>query len=421
MLTSITRYAPRFSALVVAVALTVAAPNTSAQCFGPDHLDAGLCCQPIVPNLPSFPAATPPGSGICWSGCTVAGTLDLRVQWTPPSQIVCGEYISQLTVSDAGSGVTLLTGTLILDYTRTWEEVDTTGVLTQVWRFAAKADLSAVSGVPPSPCITPSCIAPIGPYGTAFYYGYVDYANCDLTLPWDNVLVLFHNCDRFIHSPGLSDKPGVFHADRSYAIVAPHSAVQPFVPMNAVASGGPLIGEATRNVNSSSPPLGVCTVEDEVIIGDMTVFGAGCICSFSTTPNQQTLRKLEGQNACLNAAGIQGAFTSVDLGFPTFPWLHLVSTSLGSWTTPTVYPGKEFCWVDEGVFAIQDACTGDFAEIKYGGSTRDGWMPLLPVGVVLDDFTDLADNYSAPLFGPYPGPFVGSVRPSNHLLYVNVP
>ena len=89
------------------------------------------------------------------------------------------------------------------------------------------------------------------------------------------MLVLFHNCDRFIHSPGLSDKPGVFHADRSYAIVAPHSAVQPFVPMNAIASGGPLIGEATRNVNSSSPPLGVCTVEDEVIIGDMTLFGAG--------------------------------------------------------------------------------------------------------------------------------------------------
>jgi hypothetical protein len=37
------------------------------------------------------------------------------------------------------------------------------------------------------------------------------------------------------------------------------------------------------------------------------------------------------------------------------------------------------------------------------------------------DFTDLADNYTAPLFGPYPGPFVGSVHPTDHLLYVNVP
>jgi len=63
----------------------------------------------------------------------------------------------------------------------------------------------------------------------------------------------------------------------------------------------------------------------------------------------------------------------------------------------------------------------DFAEIKYGGSTRGGWMALLPIPVVVDDFLDMADNYTAPLFGPYPGPFVGSVMPTDHLLYLNVP
>ena len=415
------RGSPWLASLLAAAALAVVAPRAPAQCFGPDQLDLGSCCQPTLPNLPAFPAGTPPALGVCWNTCSVAGTQDLRMLWSPPSQVSCGEYISQLSVFDSGSGATLLSGLLTLDYTRTWEEIDPAGNTTQVWRFAAKVDLSAVAGTPPSPCVTPSCITPAGPYGTAFYYGYADYANCDPTVPWDTVLVLFHNCDRFIHAPGLSDKPGVFHPGRSYALVAPHSTVQPFIPMNTIASGGPLFGEATRDVNSGGPPPNVCTVEDKVVAGTMTKLGAGCICTLSSLPKQQTVRELKGQTACVNAAGIPSSFTSVDLGFPSFPWLHMVSTSIGTWAVTTVYPGKESAWVDEGVFAIQDACTGGFAEIKYGGSTRFGWTASLPVPVLVDDFTDLADNYSVPLAGPYTLPVMGSVRPTNHLLYVNVP
>ena len=399
-------------------ALLFTAPRTDAQCFGPDMLDLGPCCGVVTPNLPAFPQAVLPSLGICWNSCNLLGTQDLRVVWSPPSQVACGEYIAQLSVIDNGSGATLLSGLMVLDYTRTWIETDPSGATTQVWRFVAKVDLSSTTGGGTSPCVNPNCTLPAGPYPTAFYYGYVDYASCSAAGPWQNTLVLYHACDRFIHMPGLSDKPGSFHPGRSFAIVAPHSTVQPFVPANAIASSGPLFGEATR---SELPGALVCLVEDPVVAGGLTKLGAGCICSFSATPKQQTVRELKGQTACPTATGVPAGFASVDLGFPTFPWLHMVSTSIGFWSNPSVYPGKESCWVEEGVFAVQDACTGDFAEIKYGASTRQGWAVSLPIPVVVDDFTDLADNYTAPLFGPYPGPFVGSVYPTEHLLYVNVP
>lgn len=405
--------------LIVGALLCLATPRASAQCAGPDGLNFGACCQPAQLVLPPFPQASVPGLGICWNACSVAGTQDLRIDWTPPAQVLCGEFVSQITVRDIG-GAPLLTGTMVLDYTRTWEEIDTTGAVTQVWRFATKVDLSAVAGVPPSLCVTPSCIQPVGPYGTSFYYGYLDYENCDPTVsPWESSLVLFHNCDRFIHRPGISDKPGSFHPNGSFAIVAPHSPAQPFIPANQIASGGPLVSEATRNVPTT--PGVACTVEDRIATGSMDLIAAGCICSLSSFPNQQTLRKLSGTTSCSNAAGIPGSFTSVKLPFPAFPWWHVVTTSIGRWSSPASYPGQESAWVDEGVFALQDACSGDFAEFKYGGSTRDGWAPVLPIPIAVNNFTDLADNYTAPLFGPYPTPMIGSVHPTNHLLYTNEP
>ena len=100
------------------------------------------------------------------------------MSWSPPAPTSCGEFIAQLTVDDT-SGIPLLSGTLILDYTRTWTEVDPSGASRRVWRFAVKADLSPTPGLPASACVVPDCIPPLGPHPTAFYYGYVDYAlNC---------------------------------------------------------------------------------------------------------------------------------------------------------------------------------------------------------------------------------------------------
>jgi hypothetical protein len=396
------------------------APTASAQCFGPDNLDIGPCCAQTVANLPQFPNAALPGLGICWNACSVSGTQNLRVDWSTPRNPSCGEYDTLLTVSDS-AGATLMFGKLTMDYTRTWIESDPSGLQHQVWRFAAKADLIFTPGGALPPCTVPACIAPVGGQPTAFFYGYVDYTACAAGTPFENVLVLYHACDRFIHAPGLSDRPGAFHPAGSYAIVAPHSPVQPFLPFNQIASGGPLIGEGTRDIDTSVPQPAPCLVEDPVVAGNMSPLGAGCVCTFTTLPKQQTLRNFSGTNSCVNAAGIQGGWASLDVAFPTLPWKHMVTSSIGRWTSPFAYPGQESAWVDEGLFVHQDPCHGDFVEVKYGGSTRDGWTPLLPFPVLLTNFTDIADNYTAPLFGPYPGPAVGSIHRTEHLIYVNEP
>jgi len=406
---------------IVCALVAGAAPAASAQglCV-PDGLN-GPCCAPVNPVLPPFQTTSIPGLGVCWSGCAVNTTNTLKVSWTTLVQGPCSEFTTTLTVADGATGAPLLSGPLVLDYTRTWNEVDPTGGTTQVWRFAAKADLSPVVGTAAALCPIPSCVLPPNGFHTAFYYGYLDYAGCNATSgPTENALVLFHNCDRFIHMPGLSDRPGVFHPGQSYAIVAPHSAVQPFLPSNAIAPGGPVLTEATRNLTLPGLPPTVCIAEDRVTQGVMQPLGAGCVCTMTANPKQQTLRQFFGNTVCTTAAGVPGGWATINVGFPGLPWNHMVTTSIGAWANPGMYPGNERAWVDEGFFVTQDACTGDFIEMKYGGSTRGGFtVIMLPVPIT--NFTDLADNWTAPLAGPYPAPVMGTIQKTEHLLYVNEP
>ncbi len=410
---------PLFLAPLLALFCALPPQSARAQCFGPDGLDVGPCCAPTLANVPLFSGAALPGLGICWTTCTVTGQQNLRVDWTLPRNPSCGQYDTLLTVSDA-FGTPLMSGKLMMDYTRTWLETDLAGGARQVWRFTAKADLFQIPGGTP-PCTVPSCITPAGGQGTAFWYGYVDYSACAATGQFENALVLYHACDKFIHQPGLSDRPGVFHPAGSYAIVAPHSPAQPFAPFNQVASGGPLVGEAARNIDTVTPQPAPCVVEDPVVAGAMNPLGAGCMCTFTAQPKQQTLRNFSGTTACVNAIGVPGGWASLNILFPTLPWIHMVTTSIGRWTSPLTYPGQESAWVDEGLFVHHDPCAGDFIEIKYGGTTRDGWAATLPSGLPVKNFTDLVSNYSAPLFGPYPGPVYGSTQTSDHLIYVNEP
>jgi len=403
---------------LLAALLWPATSDASAQCFGPDNLNGGACCVPVTPNLPVFPGASIPGLGICWGQCTVNNQRTLKVTWTPPAQPSCAQYTTTLTVFDGGSGLPLLSGQITLDYTRTWDEITTTGTVAQVWRFTAKADLASLALPGSPPCPIPNCIAPVGPHPTAFFYGYVDYTNCTASGGWENALVLYHACDRFIHTPGLSDKPGVFHPGSSFAIVAPHSALQPFVPGNLIAPGGNVIAEATRTVITVAPST--CISEDPVAFGSMTPLGAGCVCNLAANPKQQTLRQFQGQTLCTTTAGTPGAWASLNVNFPTLPWFHMVSTSIGTWSNPNMYPSIESAWVDEGLFIHQDTCSGNFVELKYGASTRNGWTVLSIPGSPTN-FTDIVDNYTAPLLGPYPLPILGSVRPTQHLIYVNEP
>ena len=44
-----------------------------------------------------------------------------------------------------------------------------------------------------------------------------------------------------------------------------------------------------------------------------------------------------------------------------------------------------------------------------------------PGPIAVRNFTDLADNWTAKLTGPYPTPILGSVHPTDRLIYVNEP
>ncbi|HKX46076.1 MAG TPA: hypothetical protein VJP77_05190, partial [Planctomycetota bacterium] len=403
------------------------AENAAAQCAGPDLL-SGPCCAPAQAHLPAFPGFGLPGAGLCYDACNPLPKTALKVDLTTPVPTpVCAEFTSMLRVSDGG-GAPLLEGVLVLDYTRTWAElapVAPAPIEYQVFRFAAKGDLRRSPGAPPL-CPVPACL-PAQP--TAFYYGYVDFAlNCT-TGGWEHALVLFHGCDWLIHRPGLSDRPGAFHPTRSYAIAAPDTAANPFVPAFSPPTGGAVVEEALRDV---LPPFGpgVCQTEEPVLGGAYLPLGSGCLCPFATLPVQQTAKLLDSLGTCPDPTGVPSGAKSVNL-FPTAPWIHLLSTAIGRWSTPASYPGPEAAWVVEGLTVYRDACDvvpgaggREFLEIDYGAETDNGYtiLPDLFTGVLLpDEFLDLASNYSLPSGVPAVFPVLGSVRPTDHLVYLNTP
>lgn len=387
-------------------------------CVGPDQLNSGICCQILPANLPAFSNVSMPGLGICYTNCQPGTQNLIKVDWPAPTQIQCSEYVTLLTVTDQNSGQPILSGKLHLAYTRSWDEVDPAGNPYQVWRFAAKADLSPVpAGIIP-PCPTARCLPPFGTQPTAFYYGYVDYASLCGTIISQNTCVLYHACDFFIHRPGFSDRPGVFHPNEAYAIVAPHSAAQPFVPQLNPSPNGPMLGDVTREVQNF-PGL-LCMANDRIAGGQVALLGGACLCPPSVVPKLTQFRSIQAQLSCPDPTGVGGSFQSLNLGFPNvLPWFHVMTTNIGCWTNANVYPGKECAWVDEGLFIVNEGCTGGWISVQYGGSTRFGWPIVHPV--LFSGMTDLADNYSAPLFGPYPLPLFGSIQPTDRITAINLP
>ncbi len=406
-------------ALSTVAALALAVPASNAQCFGDDNLDNGPCCGLTQANLPDFPGVQMGGLGVCWDACAVVDKNNIRVEWGTLNQTVCGQYVTPLRVIDGATGTILLDGPMTLDYSRTWIEIDPTGIAHQVWRFVAKVDLTATA---PAGAVPP-CPVPLNlvqnPNATAFFYGYLDYVDCQTTPGFGprNALVLYHPCDRFMHTPGFSSQPGAAHGDDAFAIVAPHNAAQPFTPVNQKAPGGPVIEGATRNV---SPSPQVCFVEDQVSVGSIAALAAGCLCTVQKNPKQHTIRDFNAMTTCPSPVGVPGDWDSQAVNFPTLPWFEMVTTSIGFWSTPGLYPGEESAWADEGLFIHQDVCQGSFIEIKYGGSTNKGWDALSFAGNQLGSFTDIADNWSAPLFGPYNLPIFGSSQPTDRVIHVNL-
>ena len=394
--------------LSLAVLLTAAAP-LSAQCLQPDNV-AGPCCAFIPgPNLPAFPAQTLPGESICWDACVPSFQLCSQVQLGAPVPLVCNEFSVNLSTTDC-SGNPELVGSLHLDYMRTWDEFPVPGTVTQVWRFIVKADLSRATGAGTG-CALPSCM-PTHP--TAFYYGYLDYAFDCTNGTWESALVLYHGCDAYQHDPAYSSRPGVFHPTRSYALVAPTTSANPFVPVTLPAGGGPVFFQGMRD--AVEPSILACGTEEQLLTGNIVPLGSACVCPFNPFPTQATARHMDG-------AGVCGSdFRSLNF-FPLLPWFEVISQSLGAWTSGANYPGPEEVWVDEGLFLHTDVCTLSgaveiYAEVKLGATTERGYFAGIGP-VAADKFTDLVNNYSVDISNPILPPYFGHVMPTRHLVSAN--
>lgn len=402
------------SSLLLVVAVT---PSSTGQCFVDDNLSNAPCWQPVPDQLPQFPGFSLPGLGICWKQCVPNQTEDTIVEFQTPVQLVCGQYSSQVRVRQAATGAPVLAGSAILDYSRTWIEIGPNNVENQVWRFVVKADLTQVS----TPGTQPTCYAPLAAYPTNFFYGYVDYVRpCQSLAISDQVVVLWTGCDFLAHKPGISDFPGIALPAMSFAAVAPHTAANPFVPMNLPVPGGPAIDGAIRNVSTPLTPL--CFARERTQQASLNPFAAGCLCPLSTVPQQHTLSVFNGVGSCPDATGQSSSWSSLSVAFPILPWPHMVQTSIGTWTSGANYPGPEAAWVNEGLFRTRDSCApSDQFEVFYGATTTKGYPILSPFPVAGQTLTDMADNYTAPVAGPHPLPLLGSIRATDRIIYVTTP
>jgi len=394
-------------------AITLCAP-AYAQCLLPDGLN-GPCCTPTVSTLPNFPAYQMPGLAISFIQCAPALLPCIRWDFGAPTPASCDQFKANVQVLDCNPGNVQLTGSVILDYTRTWEEISPLGPI-QVWRFAAKADLSHPASVPANPGIVPPSLAA---FPQVFYYGYIDYALDCNTGTWEMAAVLHHQCDWFIHgNPAFSSTPGVQHPGRSFSLIGPNTAANPFVPILGAAPGGGVVGEGTR---TSSIPGAVCSTE-EPLQGIMQLLAQACLCAIAPQPPQLTARRLNTVGACGTTV------TTLDTLGAGLPWLHLMTTRIGAWTTTANYPGPERVWVDEGPVLYREGCVGSTGvvalsvDVMYGGSTSQGYPTILPSGLPgFVSMTDLASNYSWLLGTPLPLPIYGNVQPTRHLVYVTLP
>jgi hypothetical protein len=418
----------KFLSALATFALAGLAAAQTSPCHQFDNLN-GPCCSAAVSNLPAFPNYQSPGQAICWTNCNLSGQVKTQTILTPPIQTDCTGYQANIEVNDFNNGTTYLFGKVTLDYTRTWEEQPpVAGAFPiQVWRFAAKADLHTSSPSLPGTCPVPKALSL---YPTAFYYGYVDYAFDCSTAQWETSIVMYHACDLFINKPGISATPapaGGLDPNKSYAFIAPDTAANPFVPSNNLYTGGPLFGEGMRLKNL--PGTLLCNTEDPITSGILNPIFQLCLCPISLLPMQQSVNVFNGQGLCVDSSGVAGNFQSLNL-WPAFPWFHLVTTSIGNWTTMNSYPGAEVAWVDEGAFLYKDPCgfgpglNGGSYEVMYGGSTAKGYqVSPNPVYPVSQNFKDMASNFYNGVGVPFPSPLglVGKVMPTRHLIYVNTP
>lgn len=393
-------------------------------CFIPDNLD-GACCAQVGVNLPVLPPFSLPGSAIAWDTCNLAGEVcaNLSLQAPQPSG-VCGQLQATLRLQDC-QGNTLLQGQALLDYARTWIEqgvvptpAGPANVDFQVYRFLVKVDLAS-----PLAAVQPSIAVPadltLNP--TAFYYGYVDYARVCQTGQFKQALMLFHGSDFLIHYPGISSGVGGANPLRSHALVAPDTALQPFIPAPSVVAAGVFAEDSVRSVGNPAAPA--CRTEEDLFAGGTyQPLAFGCINPPALGPIQTAAIAMQGQSNC------GSGFQSLNL-FGLTPWFETISNSIGQWVGLGEYPGPERVRADEGLFQYRDGCqaagpgAGISLEIFYGAETLGGFPSQLvepgAVVVPVGHFVDLVSNWRRPAGAPLMLPAIGKVMQSFHVISAN--
>jgi len=395
--------------------------SAQSDCYLPDNLDGSCCSAAAFPMVPQFSLPEEiPALGLCFDHCAEPQTHNVRIDFGETFYGGCDSFTALMIVLEgAFSPTQLLIGNLTADYSRTWSEFGPGGKIL-VWRYIVRVDLGVPQALDPTPCIVPACITPGEIETDAFFYGYLDFAVCLDAVPQEEpivVLMLYHNTDYFIHMASVSSNPGVYHPAQSYAIVA-HSV--PLIAQNNFVAASNVVPEATapnyHPVYGAMRDFGYmnhCYAPSYILplTAILKIISTGCSGGF------KTLREFSTDNTLCNSA----AWHSLTYGFPSLPWYHMVSTSIGRWTASSVYPGNQNVWADEGLFSHQEECGSKLLEVKYGATTENtvnGYEMVEPIEG-LRAFTDLVDNYTAPWLGPYPPILVGFVMSSDHVIYVS--
>ena len=397
----------RWSALLIpliAGALLGGAPPAAAQCFGPDGLDIGPCCAPALPDPAALPGASLPGPRHLLG--PLHGTSSACSRCPGPRRpSPCGEYTTPLTVVD-----------------RHLRPADPDRQ-DACWTTRARGSRSIPrasprrSGASPRRPICRPCPARPAALPDAQLHRAGRPAPHRLLLRLRGLLGLrgrrargeraraLPRCDRFIHAPGLSDKPGVFHPGQSFAIVAPHST-------RAALHARPTHRRRRPARRRGHAHTSTCRACRRRSAWSRTASTQG-----AHAPAGRRLREHhDHQPQAADAAALHGH----DLPAPTRPACPAAgprSTSTSrrcrgsTWSprasargpTPTSTRARSSPGWMRACSSTRTRARGDLVELKYGGSTPGGWTALLPVaGGRHASFTDIADNYTAPLPGPYP-------------------
>jgi len=368
----------------------------AAQCPKPDGLDGGPCCAPASLQVPTFPNFNQPALEICWRDCNVNSVLPYTARWkflnfgvgTPGGGVVgpCGEDLVALELRAPGN-VLHWSGTLRLQYARTWMETGPGGFPTQVWRFLVNGDLRAVAGIP-IPCPVPACAPAFG--NVVRFTGYIDQAlNCAIVpTTYQRAWMLTHVCDFVDHAAGFP-RAGAFHPDRSYSFVGPAAGFVPGPLQPLEGTPGSFLEDIRRRDLTVTPPA--CVFEERMSF-NLAQLNQYCLCGLPGT--QQFLL---GNLAITGGCGS----TVTTPGGPFLP--GFLSMGIGSWTIPGTFPGVEAVRWNAGNYNYFDGCTGALrSEVFYGVTTIGGFPAMqiltsgIPPAILPPTFIDQSNSLPPP-------------------------